>query len=1591
MDVHAIKAVWDHYLLIGSEVAFVFVAICAAAYMLVCACRHMCVMAKRIGWASVAGLFSFCVWATITGTPTQEEKEDALEQGQGEAQTNAMYGAMLLGFGSQFNGGSGADEDGVTDTHDQGSTQDPEQSPGPMTAAAPPPAFPDPVVENEIVPGIRPLTIFDHAAGFALSRIGTGEVFDFSAPEGATVCEDWLAFGASRDWFRTGIRDQGAGSSCGGFAFPFGTNRVDALTVFSNGSLRPRMKRRDTFVSPFETELCVVPSANWPLLDEDARPSRFWHYLTSSNTLVMTWQNVLLDQLVEKPVSFQAEFSENGNIVFRYDLSRLADTTVSNLVVGIRNAGYGRVFTQLGRDVTSLHWTRLDPLWANDSDPDGDGVSTDDEVLVYHTDPYSSDTDMDMLSDYDEINLHHTDPNDPNSVSDILCDGMAKVIGDLDPFSCPEGSTNTVLEHVFYTGTTNTPFAYPVASESTAVLYVTVSGSGSGRLVIGDRIVPLLPRPRLLMGANGLSDPTATTLRVAVQKGVRYVIWGSVPETLEVVIDSGAFTIGRLPRWYTLNRGWIAFPNTTASAPCIHDLGSRRVAVSLDPGSDISDLTCTWNDSASIEVEHRPPLAAELTGHFPRSSTTPVTYTLSHPDYLFGATTYTQTARFCPRLSEDDDHERCDKPVDSEYGDEPEGGCTCWDGVPCGNRWCDCGCPCCRGDVDYDEETPLWVCKEHNCHYSLCAQLHRASYTNALALVEAENVLKLDRDPVCADAIDLLVPDDVVRCCDCPDHRTNYVALASKTYNLAVRTEGGERFRRTVEDCTVFVSGLAPSLDFDDSSVSFCKTGVVYEAHRYTVLGLKVDCPYFDITRLNRSNPDFGLPIVVGTNRSYGTVLRLRTDVDLPDGNIHIGFSDPTPGLRLYLGLPDDGYGTVPAGFDDGALLVDSSSGGSLDISLAQWKRIVRERASERDMFVTLVAEREGSSDLEFGYMTEHEGRRIGDVVRQRLTAISSPLMADYNHNGMIDDTDREWFRIGRPFRFWTNEDKIKTDVIPVPLPVVGGVAEWLSPEPYNIDDHVVNGTYDLLNLFPVAIDLGVLTNRWRNADVTFVIGSGGGSLRVTFADIAWDSLRSAQTNDILTVGGTHLREAPLHSLGLRDVTLDDSILGCFGESSGVMLAESSRQDFGAIALKAYMDGVEVFRAFLPIRTSPVRDMYRWINARHLSGEDESRATDVLLPDNAPYGVDGMKKLIFLHGANVAEPDAEFWGEQLFKRLWHTGCDVDFYNVDWRSDIGPDANYHQNVSNAFEVASRLWPELAAIPGEKVIMAHSLGNMVVSSMMQDYGLTNSIREYIVCNSAVPSEAYAEPDDISMRVPQLVHPDWEDYPTNSWASNWHKLFKNDVGDDRKFLGWPGRFIGVKPYISAVFYSTGDEVLEMYKTNSVSVLSGVSYSLGRYSWHKQELFKGRGMINGLGGTTWAGWNIEENIFGVNKISATEAIAMDRRDPSEFKTNTVFYLNPPSMNQSAIPLLVRGAHLAMGIPALAPSTGWTGLQTMFQEGRIFDENVDNARIGVQRPNDWPLRSNYGDRWLHSDMKDVSYFYNYKFYEKLKEKGCFQ
>ena len=194
---------------------------------------------------------------------------------------------------------------------------------------------------------------------------------------------------------------------------------------------------------------------------------------------------------------------------------------------------------------------------------------------------------------------------------------------------------------------------------------------------------------------------------------------------------------------------------------------------------------------------------------------------------------------------------------------------------------------------------------------------------------------------------------------------------------------------------------------------------------------------------------------------------------------------------------------------------------------------------------------------------------------------------------------------------------------------------------------------------------------------------------------------------------------------------------------------------------------------------------------------------------------------------------------------------------------------------------------------------------------------------------------------------------------------------------------------------FYSTGDEVLELNEDNDIYVWTGITSGYVQYSWHHQELWKGRTVANILGGTTWSGWNIEENWMGFNKISVSEAQQML---PEDFKTNTVFYCYPSSMNSTNIELLVRAAHLTQGIPALARPTGATRILFGISSYNNFDMNLTtdiiddndqgNSIFGIPRPNGWPTRSKWNGRWLHSDFKDVSYFYNYKFYEKVIEKG---
>lgn len=78
----------------------------------------------------------------------------------------------------------------------------------------------------------------------------------------------------------------------------------------------------------------------------------------------------------------------------------------------------------------------------------------------------------------------------------------------------------------------------------------------------------------------------------------------------------------------------------------------------------------------------------------------------------------------------------------------------------------------------------------------------------------------------------------------------------------------------------------------------------------------------------------------------------------------------------------------------------------------------------------------------------------------------------------------------------------------------------------------------------------------------------------------------------------------------------------------------------------------------------------------------------------------------------------------------------------------------------------------------------------------------------------------------------------------------------------------------------------------------------------------------------------------------------------------------------------------LGMGIPALTPSTG-RSIIPPFGDQRQFDLNNAEANKTIFKANDWPNRGDSDfQNWLHNDMKDVAYFFNYRLFDRVVDVG---
>lgn len=801
-------------------------------------------------------------------------------------------------------------------------------------------------------------------------------------------------------------------------------------------------------------------------------------------------------------------------------------------------------------------------------------------------------------------------------------------------------------------------------------------------------------------------------------------------------------------------------------------------------------------------------------------------------------------------------------------------------------------------------------------------------------------------------------------------HWTNYVGVAYKSYRLRLIDSNGKNFSKTETSCDVNLAGVYPSSAVGDAILAFSRNGEIYQQRNKTVLGIAIKGDSgVNLPTYNALNSGFGYPMAVCTNLWHAPTLRLVTNVKLPDGNVHLELANATGQFKIWY------YDRRTWNYRK---LLDTDTTPMKDLPMAYWKALMKRATSgeSSELPIYITSSTPGAVSLVFRYWNVVDGKFVQDQAVQRITSLRPPMRLDISRDGSIDDGDSAAWFDNRTFYYWVNEDKIYGDYI-VPN------RDYTKA---NSSDLVVNGTFDLINFFPVALDLEKFKAAWGDR-VSYEIKPEWGntnSFNFCLADIPWNVAGSVQTMNATTLAGQPLSSASLLALPVGGVELPYSAISQFSENSGLMVCEA-KSSYALMRIDIKVGDELLYTYSVPMTILPVKQMYSWINSRQLSDDSVIRSTAV----HSIWDEQNTKSLIFLHGANVSEAQAESWGDILFKRLWVAGIHADFYNVDWRSNIGAPANYHENASNAFVVASQLAPILSNIQGDKVIMAHSLGNMVVSSMIQDYGL--QVSKYIMCNSAVPAEAY---DTTLTPTNVLVHKDWTEYPRTAFANEWYKCFEEEAGDDRHLLTWGGRFADVADY-AVNFYSTGDHVLELERNNNIWAIDGYenwNQMFEHYSWHKQELWKGRkGLVARTGTTDWAGWGIRENVLGYNTIQPTHAWVMSL---AELKTNTVFKLQPASMNTNSIPLLLRGALLAKGIPSRTPASGAMKWGPYSMNDSMYNLNsTDETQNGISRPNGWVSRPNglfgsWGDRWLHSDIKDMAYFFVFRFFEKIKEEG---
>ena len=614
-------------------------------------------------------------------------------------------------------------------------------------------------------------------------------------------------------------------------------------------------------------------------------------------------------------------------------------------------------------------------------------------------------------------------------------------------------------------------------------------------------------------------------------------------------------------------------------------------------------------------------------------------------------------------------------------------------------------------------------------------------------------------------------------------------------------------------------------------------------------------------------------------------------------------------------------------------------------------------------------------------------------------------IVPDFNRDGVIDDKDRGKVSDTEPWRWWINDDDDNGEEAHDDVPRGAGSANRDSA------NQTVDGSCDLLDFFPVYFDIKKLLEVLPPDQAEYRLVHTQAAVKFAYTDLtageAGNYFRDASVAEALK--GAATIEVPAAGVAL---TADFLNKIKNEDGKGVLIFEGAAvsnnpSSVEPLKLEVRKGGQKIAEVKFPLKLDSVEKMYRWINLRDKANSGPvARPTDVTTePPNRPDRLTTDKHFVFVHGYSVTETDAKGWNAEIFKRLYQSGMRAKFTAVTWRGDQGkitgtlapswlqgatPD--YWENVTNAFLTSPHLATAANALSGTKLIAGHSLGNMVVSSAIKDHAL--SVSKYFMLDAAVALEAY----DSSMQNKRAMSDyEWSStlggsYPDHLWSAYWGNQFPTN--DGRNKLTWRERF-GVLP--SAInFYSSGEEVLDNWFAPPLLPLPG---SLN--AWNKQELLKGTFLGSLLTAARQGGWGFNT---AWDKEDRTQPQNPDGNYPKVRRANNVVADITPVMvkikpffipfadarlhdlaqgSAAANEYNVRAKTLAEGIPSLSFAAGRNAIN-----GFDATDNRDlmDFRTKVNGTPVWPRGNN--KNWLHSDIKEVAFRYNWAAYEEIINMG---